>query len=62
MYKKISIIIPVYNVEKYIEKCLESVVNQSYRNIEIIIIIDGSKDNSIEIANKFVEWRFYNFC
>ncbi len=55
MDKKISIIIPVYNVEKYIEKCLESVVNQSYRNIEIIIIIDGSKDNSIEMVNKFVK-------
>ena len=42
----ISVIIPVYNVEKYIRKCLESIINQTYRNLEIIIIDDGSKDLS----------------
>ena len=42
----VSIIIPVYNVEKYIEKCIKSIMNQSYKNIEIIIVDDGSPDNS----------------
>ena len=42
---KISVIIPVYNSEKYIEKCLDSILNQSYKNFEIIVINDGSKDN-----------------
>lgn len=53
MNRKISIIIPVYNVENYIEKSLESVVKQTYKNIEIIIIDDGSKDSSIKICEKF---------
>ena len=48
--KIISVIIPVYNVENYIEKCLNSIVNQTYNNLEIIIIDDGSTDNSIAIA------------
>ena len=43
---KISIIIPVYNVEKYIGKCLDSIINQTYKNLEIIVINDGSTDNS----------------
>ena len=44
--KKVSIIIPVYGVEKYIERCLKSVVNQTYQNLEIVLIDDGSKDKS----------------
>ncbi len=44
----VSIIIPVYNVEKYLDKCLESVVNQSYKHIEIILINDGSTDSSLQ--------------
>ena len=52
---KFSIIIPVYNVEKYISKCLESVVNQTYKNFEAIIINDGTLDNSQEIIDKFVK-------
>lgn len=51
----VSIIVPVYNVEKYLEKCLNSIVNQTYKNIEIICIDDGSPDNSINILNKFAE-------
>ena len=42
----ISIIIPVFNTEKYLEQCLSSVVNQTYKNIEIILIDDGATDNS----------------
>ena len=44
--KKVSVIVPVYNVEKYIKKCVESLINQEYRNFEIILINDGSVDNS----------------
>lgn len=52
---KVSIIIPVYNTEKYLYKCLESVVNQSIDDYEVIIINDGSTDNSIDIISKFKE-------
>lgn len=55
MNKKVSIIIPVYNAEKYIEKCLSSVVNQTLKEIEIIVINDGSTDNSQDIINKYKE-------
>lgn len=48
----VTIVVPMYNVEKYIEKCLNSLINQTYKNIEIIIINDGSKDNSLSIAEK----------
>ena len=51
--EKISIIIPVYNVENYLEECLNSVVNQTYTNIEIIIVNDGSTDNSKKICKDF---------
>ena len=50
-----SVIIPVYNVEKYIERCLESVVHQEYKNLEIIIIDDGSTDTSGLICDKYQE-------
>lgn len=56
MYEpKISVIIPVYNVEKYISKCLQSVILQTYTNLEIICINDGSTDNSLEIMENFAE-------
>lgn len=52
MNELISIVVPVYNVEKYIEKCLQSIINQTYKNIEIIVVNDGTKDNSLELAKK----------
>lgn len=50
---KFSIIVPVYNVEKYLVKCLDSLINQTYTNIEIICINDGSTDNSLKILNEY---------
>lgn len=49
----ISVIIPVYGVEKYIAQCLESVINQTYKNLEIIVINDGTKDRSADIAKEY---------
>lgn len=51
----ISIVIPVYNVEKYLPKCIDSVVNQTLENIEIIIVNDGSKDNSLQIMQEYAK-------
>lgn len=52
---KISVIIPVYNVEKYLNKCLESIIKQTLKEIEIIIVNDGSFDNSEEIILKYIK-------
>ena len=52
---KISVIIPAYNVEKYIEKCLESLKKQTLKNFEIIVIDDGSKDNTKEVVEQYIE-------
>ncbi len=51
--KKVSVIVPFYNVEEYIEKCIKSLVEQSLEDIEIILVNDGSKDSSEEIAKKY---------
>lgn len=51
----ISIIVPVYNVEEYLERCLSSLVNQTYKNIEIIVVNDGSPDASQKIIDKFTK-------
>lgn len=53
MYRKVSVIIPVYKVEKYLKRCIESVVNQSYKNIEIILVNDGSPDKCGEICDAY---------
>ena len=52
---KVSVIVPVYNVEKFIGKCLDSLVNQTLKDIEIIVVNDGTKDNSQEIIDKYVK-------
>lgn len=51
----ISVIVPVYNVEKYIERCVNSLVNQTYKNIEIILVDDGSKDSSGQLCDQLSE-------
>lgn len=53
--EKITIIIPVYNAEKYIKKCLESVIHQTYNNLEILLIIDGATDNSQSIIEEYAK-------
>ncbi|WP_413307858.1 glycosyltransferase [Bacillus sp. 1P10SD] len=51
--EKISIIVPIYNVEPYLERCLYSICRQTYKNLEIILIDDGSNDNSLKISEEF---------
>ncbi len=53
--EKVSIIIPIYNVEKYIKKCLESLIKQTYKNIEILAISDGTPDKSMKIVEQFAK-------
>ena len=50
---KISIIVPVYNTEKYLVKCLDSLIHQTFENIEIVCINDGSTDASLEILKNY---------
>ena len=52
---KYSFIVPVYNTEKYLKKCLDSLVNQTYKDFEIIVINDGSTDDSIKIINSYIK-------
>ena len=51
----ISIIIPVYKVEKYLEKCIQSVINQTYENLQIILVDDGSPDNCGKICDEYAK-------
>lgn len=55
--KKVSVIIPVYNSSKYLKECIDSVLNQSYKNLEVIIIDDKSSDNSLDIINSYKDKR-----
>lgn len=51
----ISVIVPVYNTEKYLRKCIESILSQSYKNIELVLINDGSTDSSAEICREYLD-------
>ncbi len=51
----ISIVVPVYNVEKYLKKCIDSIINQTYKNLEIILVDDGSPDNCGKICDDYAE-------
>ena len=53
--KKISVIVPVYNVEKYLDKCIESILNQTFKNLEIILLDDGSTDNSGKMCDEYAK-------
>ena len=55
MQPKVSVIIPIYNVEKYLAECIDSVINQTLNEIEIICINDGSTDNSLKIIKEYAK-------
>lgn len=66
MVPKVSVIVPVYNVEKYVAKCLDSLLNQTLKEIEVIIVNDGTKDKSGEICKEYIKLnnlsnRFYYY-
>ena len=58
-YPKISVIIPNYNYGEFLEEAILSVLNQSYSNIELIVIDGGSSDNSVDIIKKYQSYIFY---
>ena len=51
----VSVIVPVYNVQEYLEECLESIVHQTYEALEIILVDDGSTDGSMEICDAYLK-------
>lgn len=53
--EKFSIVIPMYNVEKYIHQCIQSILSQTYQNFEVIVIDDGSSDNSSKIVDEIIK-------
>lgn len=53
--EKISVIVPVYNVKLYLHKCVDSILNQTYQNIEVLLIDDGSTDGSSDICDSYTE-------
>lgn len=55
MEELISIVLPVYNVENYLDKCITSIISQTYKNFELIIVNDGSTDSSLEICQNYEE-------
>ena len=61
MRPKISVIVPIYNAELYLEQCIESVLNQTLRDIELLLIDDGSTDNSFLICRKIIKKEIIGF-
>ena len=53
--KLVSVIIPAYNIEDYIGRCLDSVISQTYKNLEIIVVDDGSRDRTGEILDNYAK-------
>ena len=51
----ISVVIPAYNVEKYLDKCMNSVLNQSFTDFEVLLIDDGAKDSTVQLCDKYAE-------
>lgn len=52
---KFSVVVPIYNVEKYLNKCVESILNQTYKDFELILVDDGSPDHCPEICDEYAE-------
>ena len=52
---KVSVIVPVYNVEQYLDRCVDSIVNQTYKNLEIILVDDGSPDNCPAMCDEWAK-------
>ena len=55
MNSLISVIVPIYNAEKYLDRCIQSIINQKYKELEIILVDDGSKDSSLEICKSYAD-------
>ena len=55
MSELVSVVVPIYNVEKYLGRCIESIINQTYQNLEIILVDDGSPDKCPEICDDFAK-------
>ena len=53
----VSIVVPVFNAQKYIKECIESIINQTYKDIQVIIVDDGSTDNSLKICEELKKKR-----
>ena len=58
---KVSIIVPIYNIEEYLRECLDSLVHQTLKEIEVLMVNDGSTDSSGDIALEYVD-KYDNFC
>lgn len=55
MTEKVSVIVPVYNAEKYLHRCLQSILNQTYQNWEAVFVNDGSTDSSLDILQSYAD-------
>ena len=53
-HQSIGVVIPIYNVAPYLRECLDSVINQTYKNLHVVLVNDGSTDGSLEIAKEYV--------